>query len=111
MSVGYPLCNIGTQNGKHAEINADQATASDQPEVAERILDAFHDAGELFLLAAGYACAPNCQIHDLWDSEHANDHRDNVQAVPQIERSESIAQGTGLRVNADGREHKADAAR
>src|SRR5262245_29169175 len=111
MSVGYPLCNIGTQNGKHAEINADQATASDQPEVSEGILDAFHDAGELFLLAAGYACAPNRQVDDLWDGEHTHHHWNNIQAVPQIERSESISQGSGLRVDADGREHQTDATR
>jgi hypothetical protein len=82
MSVGDPLCNIGAQNGKHAEVNADQAAARDQPEMSEGILNTFQDAGELLLLAAGYAGAANRQVDDFRDGEHSNDHGNDVQAVP-----------------------------
>src|SRR5262245_55799962 len=108
MSVGYPLSNVGTQHRKDTEINANQTTASHQPEVAEGILNPFHDAGKLFLLAAGDTCAPNRQIDDFRDGEHTDDYGNNIQAVPQIERSESISQGSGLGIDADGCEHQTD---
>ena len=78
MSVRDPLGNVGSQYRQHAEIYADQAAANHQQPVPECVLDAFHDAGELLLFAAGNAGTSDSQVHDLGNRKHAHNHRDEI---------------------------------
>ena len=78
--------------------------------MAEGVLDPFHDTGDLLHFALGDAGAPHRQIDDLRDGEESYHHGAETQAIPEIERAQRVTQGTGLWIDADGRQQEADAA-
>src|SRR5919106_1568501 len=78
--------------------------------MAERIFDAFHDAGEFLCLTASNTGSSDRQIYDFGNSKQADDDGDEVEPVPEVQAAEGVAQRSGLRINANGRQHQTDAA-
>ena len=90
MAVRHPLRDRAAQPGHDADEGADEAAADRQPEMAKGVLDAFPRAlGDLaWRRVAGDRVAAHKQVDDLRNGEDADQHRDEIQPLPEIERVE-----------------------
>ena len=98
--------------GSDADERADEAAADREPEVAERVLDAFERAAGKLAggRLAGDRGAAHHEVDDLRDGEEPDQHRHQVEALPEVERAERVARHARLRVLPDRAEEEAERA-
>ena len=113
MAIGEPVDDRAADARNGADAAADPGAAHDQPHILEAVLHALPLAlvDALLLAARGNGEARDQKVAELGQGEDAEQHRRQRQAVPQIEAIESPAQGAGLRIGTDHRQHDAGAAR
>src|SRR5262249_29793022 len=98
MRVGDPLRNAAARAWQNADEDADRRAAHDQPEMAKRVLDSLDDAG-LQILRLPVACdrrAAHREIDNLGNREYADEHRHEIEAVPQVHETQVEAKRAGL---------------
>ena len=100
VAVGHPLRDRAAHAGHDADEGPDQAAADGQPEVAEGILHALERAladatrGQ----RAGDRGAAHREIDDLGNGKNPDQHRHELEPVPQVKHVEGVAGDASLRV-------------